>query len=179
MRIAHGTAVASSCAAWFWQDPASSAWVTGLFLVASITDWLDGYLARKMNASSAFGAFLDPVADKLMVAAVLVLLSTQPLAAGPLAGNAWVMPVATLIIIGLGGQHGPAAKAAVAVNSWGKWKTATQMAALTCLLFTRDGASSQLAVAAAAAGPPLLGIAAYLTAHSLAVYLAGLWKYMK
>jgi CDP-diacylglycerol--glycerol-3-phosphate 3-phosphatidyltransferase len=74
---------------------------------------------------------------------------------------------------------GPAAKAAVAVNAWGKWKTATQMAALTCLLFTRDGASSQLAVAAAAAGPPLLGIAAYLTAHSLAIYLAGLWKYMK
>ena len=48
------------------------------------------------NAHSPFGAFLDPVADKLMVATVLVLLSTQPLAAGPLAGNAWVMPVVTL-----------------------------------------------------------------------------------
>eukprot|EP00879_Flechtneria_rotunda_P030722 GHRR01033394.1.p1 GENE.GHRR01033394.1~~GHRR01033394.1.p1 ORF type:complete len:125 (+),score=42.44 GHRR01033394.1:125-499(+) len=124
-----------------------------------------------------------------MVATVLVLLCTQPLTAGPLAGNSWAVPVATLIIIGReitmsalrewAATLGPAARAAVAVNSLGKWKTATQMAALTCLLITKDGASSQLAIAAAAAGPPLLGIAAYLTAHSLAVYLAGLWKYIK
>jgi hypothetical protein len=53
------------------------------------------------------------------------------------------------------------------------------MLALTCLLFTSSGASSQLAEAAAVAGPPLLGVAAYLTAHSLLVYMAGLWKYMK
>ena len=50
-------------------------WVAcGVFVVAAITDWLDGYLARKLNQTSKLGAFLDPVADKLMVAVVLVLL---------------------------------------------------------------------------------------------------------
>lgn len=182
-------AIPALIAAWFWQDPAASTVVTALFIVASITDWLDGYLARKMNASTPFGAFLDPVADKLMVAAVLILLSTQPLAAGPFAGNTWFVPVATLVIIGReismsalrewAATLGPAAKAAVAVNAWGKWKTATQMVALTCLLLTKDGAQGHLGVVAAAAGAPLLAVAAYLTAHSLALYVAGLWRFMK
>lgn len=57
---------------------------------------LYGLLHTLQNLSTPFGAFLDPVADKLMVAAVLILLSTQPLAAGPLAGNTWLVPVATL-----------------------------------------------------------------------------------
>jgi len=81
---------------------------------------------------------------------------------------------------------GPTARDAVAVNAWGKWKTASQMVALTCLLLTRDGIAAAAAGGAevavmqlaAAAGPPLLVVAAYLSAHSLALYLKGLWKFM-
>lgn len=54
-----------------------------------------------------------------------------------------------------------------------------QMVSLTCLLLTKDGAVGQLGAVAAAAGPPLLAVAAWLTAHSLALYVAGLWKYLK
>ena len=58
-----------------WLSPAARNWTAmSVFLVASITDWLDGYLARVLNQMSAFGAFLDPVADKLMVAAALIIL---------------------------------------------------------------------------------------------------------
>lgn len=188
-------AVPAVVAAWFWSSPHATAAVTGLFVVASITDWLDGYLARKMNLSSKFGAFLDPVADKLMVAAALILLCTQPLAAGPLAGNAWLVPASTLVIIGReismsalrewAATLGSAARDAVAVSAWGKWKTASQMVALTALLMTRDGIPAaaaglelQLLQLAAAAGPPLLVVSAWLSAHSLGLYLRGLWKFM-
>lgn len=73
----------------------SQAWTAAavIFLGAALTDWLDGYLARRLNASSAFGAFLDPVADKLMVATVLILNGLDAVPAGPLAGNAWLFPV--------------------------------------------------------------------------------------
>lgn len=63
-------------AAFYWSHPLSSAVTTSIFVAAAITDWLDGYLARRLSLHSEFGAFLDPVADKLMVAAALILLSS-------------------------------------------------------------------------------------------------------
>ena len=125
------------------------AWVAptccAIFVLAAVTDWLDGYLARKMNLVSSFGAFLDPVADKLMVAAALVLLCTKT-ANGV---SALSMAAPATIIIGReitmsairewAAAAGGEAHKAVAVNSFGKWKTATQLVALSVLLGVRDG----------------------------------------
>lgn len=174
----------------FWFLPAEWAPTACacVFVGASVTDYLDGYLARKLNASSAFGAFLDPVADKLMVCAVLILLSTAPIAAGPLAGNAWIIPSATLAIVSReitvsalrewAATQGSQARGAVAVNWVGKWKTALQMAALTLLLILRMDVGGALGSLAAWAGPTLLLAAAVLTAWSLVVYMGAMMKHM-
>ncbi|THG13354.1 hypothetical protein TEA_027504 [Camellia sinensis var. sinensis] len=121
---------------------------TSIFIAAAITDWLDGYIARKMRLGSAFGAFLDPVADKLMVAATLVLLCTRPFEVPMFGQVPWLLTVPAIAIIGreitmsavrewAASQNGKLSEA-VAVNNLGKWKTATQMTALTILLATRD-----------------------------------------
>ncbi|KFK34751.1 hypothetical protein AALP_AA5G188400 [Arabis alpina] len=73
---------------------------TSIFIAAAITDWLDGYIARKMRLGSAFGAFLDPVADKLMVAATLILLCTKPMDAIMLGPVPWLVTVPSIAIIG-------------------------------------------------------------------------------
>ena len=118
-----------------------------LFLVAAITDWLDGYLARKLNQSSSFGAFLDPVVDKVIVAAALVLLVYE-------FHNFW-MAIAGIVIVSreivvsalrewmaeLG------ARATVKVSFIGKVKTAMQMIALLVLLASASIGFSNLWVA--------------------------------
>lgn len=105
-----------------------------LFALASFTDWLDGYLARKWNVTSSFGAFLDPVADKLMVSTVLILLSGQ-----------YGIQVALPTSIILGREISVSAlrewmaskqlRDVVKVGPWGKVKTACTMVALTMLLW--------------------------------------------
>lgn len=148
-----------------------------------MTDWLDGYLARKMGSSTEFGAFLDPVADKLMVATTLVLLCTRPPIAALAKVGPWLLPLPAVAIIGreitmsalrewAASQGGDVHKA-VAVNSLGKWKTAAQMVALTLLLAGRDGGGG---VALGAAGVSLLYISAGLALWSLAVYIRSMWN---
>ena len=142
-----------------------------LFGLAALTDWLDGYLARRFDQTSAFGAFLDPVADKLMVAAALVLL-VQAIPT-PL------MAVAAVIIIGREiaisalrewmaqiGNHGR-----VAVSMIGKFKTTAQMIAVLLLLYREplDGFPT-LEV-----GLGLLLVAAALTLWSMLQYLLAAW----
>ncbi|GAQ87525.1 phosphatidylglycerophosphate synthase [Klebsormidium nitens] len=162
----------------------SHSWATPLvrssiFVAAALTDWLDGYLARKMNTTSEFGAFLDPVADKLMVAAALVLLCSRP--ATVITGPAWILTLPAIAIIGreitmsalrewAASQAGDVHKA-VAVNALGKWKTASQMVALTILL----GLSEELPSYVALLGVSLLYIAAALALLSLGIYFKGMW----
>ena len=137
----------------------------GFFGVAAITDWLDGWLARALGQTSAFGAFLDPVADKLMVAAALIVLIDLDR----------VAPLIGLIIIGreitisaLREWMAKAGKSAsVAVSFVGKLKTAAQMVAIVLLLYFTP--LSGLPVAEI--GTWLIWIAALLTLISMAYYL--------
>lgn len=188
-------AIPALVAVWYSATSWSPLACTALFVGASLTDFLDGFLARKMNVTSAFGAFLDPVADKLMVATVLILLCTRPVPSGVAAGNCWLIPCLTCLIIGReitmsalrewAAALGPEAHAAVAVSWVGKWKTSFQMVSITLLLAAQQGGAGGLcalsagaAAAADAAGLPLLVAATALTVLSLAQYFGGLWRFM-
>ena len=145
--------------------------VTAIFGLAAITDWLDGYLARKWQQTSRFGAFLDPVADKLIVGAALVLL----VQANP---SPWMAIAAGVIIsreIAISALREWMAeigeRAHVAVSSLGKWKTAAQMTALFMLLYHEP----LLGIPVFGLGMILLYIAAVLTLWSMVLYLKAAW----
>lgn len=147
---------------------------TVIFIVAAMTDWLDGFLARRWEQTSAFGAFLDPVADKLMVAGALLVLVQ------------WnrVNAVIAFIIIGREitisalrewmAQIG--ASKSVAVSSLGKIKTVAQMVAIPMLLFYGDlfGVIDTILW-----GQILLLVAAVLTVWSMFYYLQKAWPLIK
>ncbi|MFA6971619.1 MAG: CDP-diacylglycerol--glycerol-3-phosphate 3-phosphatidyltransferase [Gallionella sp.] len=138
---------------------------TGVFVLAAWTDWLDGYLARRLNQSSAFGAFLDPVPDKLMVAAALILLVKLGRADAVIA---FIIIGREITISALRewmakvGESG-----SVAVSLLGKIKTTFQMLAITLLLYqeTLSGFNCQVV------GSMLLYMAALLTLWSMGYYL--------
>jgi CDP-diacylglycerol--glycerol-3-phosphate 3-phosphatidyltransferase len=148
---------------WDYARPVS----TAIFLFAGITDWLDGYLARKMDLETAFGAFLDPVADKLMVAFVLVLI-VQAEASPYLAIPAAVIIGRELTIASLRewmAEIGQRAK--VKVSNLGKWKTTAQMTAVSLLLYRDD----LFGLPINDMGYALLYISAVLTLWSMVHYL--------
>ncbi|RCN56226.1 CDP-diacylglycerol--glycerol-3-phosphate 3-phosphatidyltransferase [Acidiferrobacter thiooxydans] len=150
----------------------------GFFLLAALTDWLDGYLARRWNQSSAFGAFLDPVADKLMVATALIMIVANPKLHPPLLSTS-LFSVVVLVIIGreiavsaLREWMAEVGKRkSVAVSVVGKFKTGVQMVAILLLLYERP----VIGVSAFRAGELLLYIAALLTLWSMGVYLKAAW----
>ncbi|MES2562514.1 MAG: CDP-diacylglycerol--glycerol-3-phosphate 3-phosphatidyltransferase [Pseudomonadota bacterium] len=147
------------------SQPNQNLVATIIFTAAAITDWLDGWLARKLNQTSAFGAFLDPVADKLMVASALIILVQL----------ARVDAIIALIIIGREitisalrewmAQIGQAKS--VAVSMLGKFKTGSQMLAIPLLLYQDRLGSFDPAYW----GTWLIYIASVLTLVSMAWYL--------
>ncbi len=146
-----------------------------IFMVAAFSDWLDGYLARKLDLTSRFGAFLDPVADKLMVAAALiVLLQDNP---------TFSFMVATVVIIGREitisalrewmaeiGQ-----RTNVAVSWVGKFKTAAQMLAITTIAYK----VRKRIFPTYTAGLIMLYISVVLTLWSMFSYLIAAWPAMR
>ena len=154
-----------------------------VFILASLTDWLDGWIARAYNQSSAFGAFLDPVADKLMVAvALLLIVQKHP--------TPWMALWAAVII---GREIAVSAlrewmaelgqRAKVKVATIGKIKTIVQMVALTFLLyfeplrFTVGGRTWSVPVFVI--GDWMLAVAALLTLWSGLAYLHAAWPALR
>ena len=142
-----------------------------IFVAAAVTDWLDGYLARRLDQTSPFGAFLDPVADKLMVAVVLVLL-VQAHPTGWFAVPAAIIVGREIAISALREWMAElGARAHVAVSMVGKFKTTAQMLALILLLYREPivGFPTDLV------GIVLLYVAAVLTLWSMVMYLRAAW----
>lgn len=146
-----------------------------LFVLISVTDWLDGWLARRWNQASKFGAFLDPVADKICVSVVLVLVVAQdarPLLALPIA----LIIARELIVSGLREWMAELGQRAVVAVGWvGKMKTATQFMALTALLL-RD---PLLGLPTYEIGMVLLVLASALAVWSMVKYLFAAWPILR
>jgi CDP-diacylglycerol--glycerol-3-phosphate 3-phosphatidyltransferase len=157
---------------YWWKDPAACA----AFAFAGITDSLDGYFARKWGLTSRLGAFLDPVADKLIVATALVLIvSADP--------KSWFLVVVAIVIIGREiavsalrewmAEIG--ARGRIKVSMWGKIKTIMQIVGLSFLLYRRD----LFGIPIYQLGLVLTGVATVLTLWSMFLYLRLAWPELR
>jgi CDP-diacylglycerol--glycerol-3-phosphate 3-phosphatidyltransferase/cardiolipin synthase len=156
---------------YWWAHPAAGVG----FALAGITDTLDGYFARKLGQTSRLGAFLDPVADKLIVAAALVLIVSRD--------PQWYLVIAAIVIIGREiavsalrewmAEIG--ARGRIKVSMLGKYKTIMQIIGLSLLLFRRD----LFGIPIYALGLVLTAVAAVLTLWSMILYLRLAWPELR
>jgi CDP-diacylglycerol--glycerol-3-phosphate 3-phosphatidyltransferase len=154
-----------------WADPAACA----AFALAGITDSLDGYYARKLGQTSRLGAFLDPVADKLIVAAALVLIVSKD--------PRWFVVIVAIVIIGREiavsalrewmAEIGASGR--IKVSVWGKYKTIMQIVGLSLLLFRQDF----WGIPIYRLGLVLTGVAVVLTLWSMILYLRLAWPELR
>ncbi|MGH8629573.1 MAG: CDP-diacylglycerol--glycerol-3-phosphate 3-phosphatidyltransferase [Burkholderiales bacterium] len=175
-------AIPAVLALFYLPVPYARQWACVLYSAAAITDWFDGYLARKWNQTSKFGAFLDPVADKLMVAVCLVSLlhAAPPTMSDPMKG---LLTAMVAVIIGREitvsalrewmaelGQ-----RTSVGVSWIGKLKTGFQMTAIGMMIWEADWPLLPWYTI----GYGLLFIASVLTLYSMVQYLLAAWPMMK
>lgn len=157
-----------------------NAWLLGVFVLAGLTDWLDGLLARMMQATSRLGRLLDPIADKLIVATALVLLVSDPEIRARMILDGIPFILAATLIIGREivvsglrewmaemGRH-----TAVAVSVIGKVKTASQMVAICFLLYAKPVSVNTLVM-------PTLSIGEWLLYGSAVLTLWSMWQYLR
>lgn len=150
--------------------PGRNLLTAGLFGLALATDWLDGWLARRWGQTSRFGAFLDPVADKLIVCAVLVLLVYRDphvavaLPASVIIGREIAVSALREWMAGVGQSR------VVAVGAAGKYKTSIQMIAILVMLYSLPEQGRLYGF-----GVTLLAVAALLTLWSMVMYLRAAW----
>lgn len=160
---------------YLWPGDGTYLIAATLFALAAATDWLDGYLARRLNQTTPFGAFLDPVADKLIVVSALTVLLAQH-------STVW-LTLPALIIIGREIMISALrewmaemnSSVTVAVSYLGKIKTSLQMIAIAVLLALPPNSDSGLIFA----GYTLLYVAALMTLWSMSVYLQAAWPTLR
>ncbi|MGN0914933.1 MAG: CDP-diacylglycerol--glycerol-3-phosphate 3-phosphatidyltransferase [Succinivibrio sp.] len=169
----------------YWPTERSNFYAAIVFVIAAFTDLLDGYLARKLKLTTKFGAFLDPVADKIIVCTALVLIvehySLYRDTSLPLISHfekfisipAMIIVAREIIVSALREWMAEIGKRANVAVSWvGKWKTTIQLVAISGLIWRHSEPMIYAAVV-------LLGVATVLTIWSMIMYLKAGWIYMK
>ncbi|WP_424947503.1 CDP-diacylglycerol--glycerol-3-phosphate 3-phosphatidyltransferase [Candidatus Spongiihabitans sp.] len=167
--------------AYFWSSEKRELIITSVFVLAAVTDWLDGFLARRLNATSLLGAFLDPVADKLIVSSALVLLVSDSAVLGRVFHP---MPFAVAVCVIIGREIVISAlrewmaelgeRGMVAVGVLGKVKTVFQMVAIGLLLYAKP----IMGIPVFRVGEIAFYFAAILTLWSMWVYLKSAMPYL-
>ena len=155
----------------YWPVSWAGYAVVSLFIVAALSDWFDGYIARRLQQTTGFGAFLDPVADKLIVAVVLILLTEEV--------GSWPLTVAALVIIGreitVSGlrewMSSLGKEKLVRVTFVAKIKTVVQMTAIVFLLLAQKTTLSLPGIDLFVVGLFLLYLAVVLTLVSMLIYV--------
>jgi cardiolipin synthase len=159
----------------FYLPPAYAPWVgCALFAGACVTDWLDGHFARLWKQQSLLGTFLDPIADKLLVAAVLFMLVAFEKLSGPALFPALIILGREILVSGLR-EYLAGLRVSMPVSSLAKWKTGIQMIAIGVLIL---GDAGSLPIPVQAFGEGLLWLAALLTLVTGYDYLRAGLKHM-